>query len=64
MYRTLSNSLMKAGWALITSEEFGPQAWTRFTTVTDATQARYNAIYQTTVILLDEPRTDGHNSES
>ena len=62
MYRTLSNSLMSAGWTLITSPEPGPQAWTRFTTATDTAQANYNATYQRAVILAAEPKTNGHNS--
>jgi hypothetical protein len=51
MYRTLRDSLTSAGWGLTTSEESGPEAWTRFTTATDAAQASYNATYQRAVVL-------------
>jgi hypothetical protein len=62
MYRTLNNSLMSAGWELITSTESDPGAWSRFTTATDAAQASYNATYQRAVILAAEPKTNGNNS--
>jgi hypothetical protein len=62
MYRTLGNSLMSAGWDLITSEEPTQEAWARFTTATDAAQASYNALYQRAVIMAAEPNPNGHNS--
>ena len=58
MYRTLSNSLLSAGWALVNSPDSDTQAWSRFTAATEAAKARYNATYQTAVILAAEPKTD------
>jgi hypothetical protein len=58
MYRTLSNSLMSAGWALINSPPTDPKAWAHFTAATDAANARYNTTYQTAVILAAEPKSD------
>jgi Protein of unknown function (DUF4231) len=55
MYRTLSNSLMSAGWALVNSPDTNPDAWDQFTAATDAAKAKYNATYQTAVILAAEP---------
>jgi hypothetical protein len=64
MYRTLSNGLMSAGWALINSADTDTEAWTRFTTATDAAKTRYNATYQTAVILAADPKTDDRSSGS
>lgn len=58
MYRALSNSLLSAGWALVNSPDTDTQAWSRFTAATEAAKARYNATYQTAVILAAEPKTD------
>jgi len=54
MYRTLRNSLMSAGWALVNSPDTKPDAWDQFTARTDAANAKYNATYQTAVILAAE----------
>jgi hypothetical protein len=54
MYRALSNSLMSAGWVLINSPDAEQDAWDQFTDATDAAMARYNAAYQTAVILAAE----------
>jgi Protein of unknown function (DUF4231) len=62
MYRTLSNSLLSAGWALVNTPASDPGAWTRFTTATDVANARYNATYQTAVILAAEPKTNSHEN--
>jgi uncharacterized protein DUF4231 len=61
MYRTFSNSLMNAGWALINSPESDQQAWARFTTATEAAKASCNVAYTRAVILAAEPRPNGHN---
>ena len=62
MYRTLSNSLMNAGWALVNSAPADPEAWGQFTAATDVAKARYNATYQTAVILAAEPKPGDQNS--
>ncbi len=54
MYRTLSNSLMSGGWALVNSPDTKQGAWDQFTAATDAARARYNTAYQTAVILAAE----------
>ena len=54
MYRALRNSLMNAGWALVNSPDTKQDAWDQFTAATDAAQAKYNAAYQTAVILAAE----------
>jgi len=54
MYRALSNSLMSAGWALVNSPDTEQDAWHQFTAATDAAMAKYNAAYQTAVILAAE----------
>jgi hypothetical protein len=54
MDRALSNSLMSAGWALVNSPTTKQDAWDQFTAATDAAMARYNAAYQTAVILPAE----------
>jgi hypothetical protein len=56
MYRTFSNSLMDAGWALINSTEPDQQAWSRFTAATEAAMASYNTTYSRAVILAAEPK--------
>jgi hypothetical protein len=61
MYRTFSNSLMNAGWALVNSPESDQQAWAQFTIATEAAKASYNATYQRAVILAAEPKPSGHN---
>jgi hypothetical protein len=65
MYRALSNSLMSAGWTLVNSPPADPEAsWAQFATATDAAKARFNATYQTAVILAAEPKPDDHSSTS
>jgi hypothetical protein len=61
MYRALSNSLLSAGWALVNSPPGDAEAWTRFTTATEAARARYNTAYQTAVILAAQPKADDHS---
>jgi len=61
MYRALSNGLMSAGWALVNSLDTDAEAWTRFTATTEAAKARYNAAYQTAVILAAQPKADDHS---
>jgi hypothetical protein len=61
MYRTFSNSLMNAGWALVNSPESDQESWTQFTTATEAAKATYNATYQKAVILAVEPNPNSHN---
>jgi histone H3/H4 len=61
MYRTLSNSLMSAGWALVSGPHDDPQAWTKFTAATEAAKARYNVTYQTAVIQAPELKPNGDN---
>lgn len=56
MNRSLSNSLLNAGWALVNSPGTDAQAWSQFTAATDAAKARYNTTYQTAVILAAEPK--------
>lgn len=51
MYRKLSSDLMTAGWALVNSPGTDEGAWARFTAATEAAKGRYNAAYQTAVIL-------------
>ena len=58
MYRALCNSLLSAGWSLVGSPDTDPQAWPRFTAATDAAKARYNATYQTAIILAAEPKAN------
>lgn len=54
MYRALRNSLMNAGWALVNTPDTQQDAWGQFTAATDAAKARYDATYQTAVILAAE----------
>ncbi len=61
MYRALSSSLMSAGWALVNSPPADSKAWTRFTSATEVAKARYNAAYQTAVILATQPRAEDHS---
>lgn len=61
MYRTFSNSLMNAGWALINSPQSNEQAWNQFTTATEAAKASCNVTYTRAVILAAEPKPNGRN---
>lgn len=61
MYRTFSNSLMNAGWALINSTESNEQAWKDFTTATETAKASCNVTYTRAVILAAEPKPNGRN---
>jgi hypothetical protein len=56
MYRTFSNSLMDAGRTLINSTEPDQQAWSQFTTATEAAIASFNTTYSRAVILAAEPK--------
>jgi hypothetical protein len=60
MDRTLSDSLINAGWALVTSPHGDPQAaWHAFTAATGAAMARYEAAYQTVALTPGSVTTAG-----
>jgi hypothetical protein len=64
MYRALNNSLMNAGWALVNSSPETQQgAWDQFTAAIDAAKARYNATYQTAVILAAEQHANSQQHQ-
>jgi len=47
---------------LVNSAPADPEAWGQFTADTDVAKARYNATYQTAVILAAEPKPGDQNS--
>lgn len=68
MYRTLSNELINAGWALVNSPHTDlDKPWFAFTRATNSAISRYNAEYATEVITGTQPksgnRSDGQAEE-
>jgi hypothetical protein len=57
MYRTLSNELINAGWAMVNSPHADlDKPWSALTTATDAAISRYDAEYAAEVITAAQPK--------
>ena len=57
MYRTLSNELISAGWALVNSPHTDvDKPWYAFTAATNSAVSRYNAEYAAEVITATQPK--------
>ncbi len=62
MYRTLSNELINAGWALVNSRDTDlDKPWSAFTTATNAAISRYNVEYAAEVITAAQPKSDNQS---
>ena len=62
MYRTLSNELLNAGWAMVNSPHTDlDQPWSVFTAATNAAISRYNVEYAAEVITAAQPKSDNQS---
>jgi hypothetical protein len=62
MYRTLSNKLLNAGWAMVNSPHTDlDQPWFAFITATNAAISRYNLEYAAEVITAAQPKSDNQS---
>ena len=63
MYRTLSNELINAGWAMVNSPHTDlDKPWSAFTAATNTAISRYDAEYATEVITAAQPKS-GNQSD-
>jgi hypothetical protein len=62
MYRTLSNELINAGWAMVNSPHTDlDKPWSAFTAATNAAISRYNVEYAAEVITAAQPKSDNQS---
>lgn len=62
MYRTLTNELIEAGWAMVNSPHTDlNKPWSTFTTATKTAISRYNAEYATEIITVPQLKSDHRN---